>query len=266
MNEIVKEPVSQIAQSFRDRISSPLWGYVFFSWVSCNWTNILFVFMSKEDIETRIHAVLIQPDLWVNYFWTPLLIGVMLFVFMPFAQWGLSLCHNWISKKKKESDKLSALEKYQDDIDLADKKIEAENAESLSRQKENAKKDLVEARGQTRLSILNARKAKIDNSIEGLKNAFAESQKKLDEINYELKTIEDKVNSKLEQYQLASERVNAIAELYFTYENIESREGFVSFLNDIKEKKLIAPSFLSRRYDLMLDKELKNLDESKGNE
>lgn len=29
MNEIVKEPVSQIAQSFRDRISSPLWGYVF---------------------------------------------------------------------------------------------------------------------------------------------------------------------------------------------------------------------------------------------
>jgi uncharacterized coiled-coil protein SlyX len=125
---------------------------------------------------------------------------------------------------------------------------------------------LVEARGQTRLSILNARKAKIDNSIEGLKNAYAESQKKLDEINYELKTIEGKVNSKLEQYQSASERVNAIAELYFTYENIESREGFVSFLNDIKEKKLIAHSFLSRRYDLMLDKELKYLDGSKGNE
>ncbi len=266
MNEIVKEPVSQIAQSFRDRISSPLWGYVFFSWVSCNWTNILFVFMSKEDIETRIHTVLIQPNLWVNYFWTPLSIGVMLFVFMPFVQWGLSLCHNWVSKKKKESDILNALEKYQDDIDLADKKIEAENAENLSRQKENARNNLVEARGQTRLSILNARKAKIDNSIEGLKNAYAESQKKLDDINYQLKIIEGKVDSKLRQYQSASERVNAIAELYFTYENIESREGFVSFLKDIKDKNLIGNSFLSRRYDFMLEKELKYLDESKGNE
>ncbi|QIU90423.1 hypothetical protein [Yokenella regensburgei] len=266
MNEIVKEPVTQIAQSFRDRISSPLWGYVFFSWVSCNWTNILFIFMSKEDIESKIHTVLIQPNLWVNFFWIPVSIGVMLFVFVPFAQWGLSLCHNWISKKKKESDKLTALEKYQDDIDLADKKIEAENAENLSRQKENAKNDLVEARVQTRLSILKARKAKVDNSIEGHKKMYAESQRKLDEINYELKTIEDKVNSKLIQYQSASERVNAIAELYFTYEDIDSREGFVSFLKDIKDKNLIAHSFLSRRYDMMLETELKYLDERKGNE
>ncbi|MGG1905323.1 hypothetical protein ABFY47_24620 [Enterobacter ludwigii] len=266
MNEIVKEPVTQIAQSIRDRISSPLWGYVFFSWVSCNWTNILFIFMSKEDIETKIHTVLIQPNLWVNFFWIPVSIGVMLFVFVPFAQWGLSLCHNWISKRKKESDKLTALEKYQDDIDLADKKIEAENAENLSRQKENAKKNLIEARDQTRLSILNARKAKVDNSIEALKKMYAESQRKLDEINYELKIIEDKVNSKLAQYQSASERVNAIAELYSTYENIESREEFVSFLKDIKDKNLISHSFLSGKYDLMLENELKYFDEIKGNE
>jgi len=268
MNEIVKEPVSQIVQSFRDRISSPLWGYVFFSWASCNWTNILFIFMSKEDIETRIHKVLIQPDLWKNYFWVPISIGVMLFIFMPFAQWGLSLCHSWISKKKKEGDRKATFEKYQDDIDLADKKVEAENAESLSRQKENAKNNLVEARGQTRLSILNARKAKIDNSIEGLKNTYAESQRKLDDINFQLKIIEDKVNSKLIQHQSASERLNAIAELYFTYENIESREGFSSFLKDIKDKKLFGNSFLDRKYDLMLEKELekKNSDENDGNE
>lgn len=268
MNEIVKEPVNQIAQSFRDRISSPLWGYVFFSWVSCNWTNILFLFMSKENIETRIHAVLAQSNLWIDYFWIPISIGVTLFIGMPFVQWWLSLFHNWVSERKKESDKASALEKYQVEIDLADKKIEAENAENLSRQKENAKNNLVEARGRTRVSILNARKAKIDNSIEELKKTHAESQKKLDDVNFELKLIEGKVNSRLSQYQDLSERVNAIADLYFNYENIESREGFASFLKDIKDKKLIGNSYLSRRFDMMLEKELemKNSDEDNGDE
>ncbi|QHI89526.1 hypothetical protein [Klebsiella sp. MPUS7] len=272
MNEIVKEPVSQIAQSFRDRISSPLWGYVFFSWVSCNWTNILFLFMSKENIEARIHAVITQSNLWMDYFWIPIFIGVVLFIGMPFVQWWLSLFHNWVSEKKKESDKVSALEKYQIEIDLADKKVEAENAENLSRQKENSKSNLVEARGQTRVSILNARKAKIDNSIEELKKTYAESQKKLDDINFELKLTEDKVNSRLSQYQAASERVNAIADLYFNYENIESRDEFASFLKDIKDKKLIGHSFLSRRFDMMLEKEIemnnlgKDKDKGNGNE
>lgn len=30
MGEVTKEPVEQVKQAFKDRISSPLWGYVFF--------------------------------------------------------------------------------------------------------------------------------------------------------------------------------------------------------------------------------------------
>lgn len=29
MGEVTKEPVEQVKQAFKDRISSPLWGYVF---------------------------------------------------------------------------------------------------------------------------------------------------------------------------------------------------------------------------------------------
>lgn len=29
MSEITKEPVEQVKQAFKERISSPLWGYVF---------------------------------------------------------------------------------------------------------------------------------------------------------------------------------------------------------------------------------------------
>ncbi|HDG7923998.1 TPA: hypothetical protein PCK61_004370, partial [Klebsiella quasipneumoniae] len=51
MSEIEKEPVEQIKQVLKERISSPLWGYVFFAWLGFNWQNLARLFMSTKPVE-----------------------------------------------------------------------------------------------------------------------------------------------------------------------------------------------------------------------
>jgi len=139
MSEITKEPVEQIKQAFKDRVSIPLWGYVFFSWFGFNWQNIAKLFMSKREVEVRIIEITSQEWFFVHYIFFPVILGAVLAAVSPYLQQWLSIAHKRAEKKQREEIKQKIIDKYDDDIDIAGKKVEANKAHELAEEKENTK-------------------------------------------------------------------------------------------------------------------------------
>lgn len=136
MEEGLKKTISN---TINERLSSPLWGYIFFSWIGFNWQNIAKLFMSKKSVEDRIIEITSQDWMFFHYILAPVLLGCILAIASPYIHQYLSLTHKLANKKKRESDKDKIIEKYDDEIVIAEKKVAAEKAEELAKEKEKTK-------------------------------------------------------------------------------------------------------------------------------
>ncbi|WP_145031148.1 hypothetical protein [Pantoea ananatis] len=136
MDEGIKE---SITQAVKERLSSPLWGYIFFSWVGFNWKNLAILFMSNETVEERISKISAQEWFYLEYLFAPIILGVLLAILSPYFKQWLSATHRRAEQKQREGIKKKITNRYDDDIEIADKKIAAENAEKLAKEKENTK-------------------------------------------------------------------------------------------------------------------------------
>lgn len=136
MDEGIKE---SITQAVKERLSSPLWGYILFSWISINWKNLAILFMSDKTVEDRISEISTQEWFYLEYFFTPIIIGVLLAILSPYFKQWLSVTHKRAEENQRKGIKKKITDKYDDDIEIADKKVAAENAENLAKEKENTK-------------------------------------------------------------------------------------------------------------------------------
>lgn len=256
MSEIEKEPVEQIKQVLKERISSPLWGYVFFAWLGFNWQNLARLFMSSKPVEERIIEITSQKYFYLHFLGLPLLLGCALAALSPyFIQW-LSVAHKKANEKQRLMDKEKIINKYLDDADIIQERVKFENVEATFKEKERSNREITEARKQVRLSILEMRKAKIDKSRVALNNAYEDAQMRLYEKNSEIEDVEEKKRNLDLQYHSVAKKLNGIADVYFKYKDISSHDDFMSFLSDIKEKGLLTYQGKTGAYEMMQSKEL----------
>ncbi|HDU5042958.1 TPA: hypothetical protein RFU55_002345 [Klebsiella aerogenes] len=252
----MKEITDQVKYVIKERISRPLWGYIFATWLTFNWKNISILFMSKKDVESRITTIVSQDWFYCHYLALPIIFGVIIAAFSPyFSQW-LFLAHKKAQDNQRIMEKNRTIDKLNDEIAIVDKKVEAENAEALARENEKTKKELIEARRQNRLAILYARQAKIDKNTESLDKAYNDAQEKVFEMMNKLSSLEEKLSLKQQQFSNIATKLNELSDIYFRYNNISSKEEFDSFLNEIKTKNIIGNQYLSTSFDLMTTKEL----------
>ncbi len=173
MGEVTKEPVEQVKQAFKDRISSPLWGYVFFSWLGFNWQNIAKLFMSKREVEVRISEITSQEWFFVHYIVLPVIVGAALAAVSPYLQQWLSAAHKRAEKNQRADLKQKIIDKYDDDIDIAGKKVEANKAQELAEEKEHTK--VVQEQEKQKRAVLDT-------------NALEENLKQLEKRKYEIES------------------------------------------------------------------------------
>ncbi|CAI1847606.1 Uncharacterised protein [Serratia fonticola] len=144
--------VESVKKTLMDRINTPLFGFIFLSWIVFNWDNILFVLLSEVSIENRINAIKLANDFYFRGFIGPVLSGFILSIAFPYLQWIVSYFQRKSqkliddNKKQREIDECSVIkelakeraeaaaaiefEKAKNALALANKKMEAEMVEN----------------------------------------------------------------------------------------------------------------------------------------
>ncbi|HEJ7975202.1 TPA: hypothetical protein SMI30_003926 [Serratia marcescens] len=80
-----------VKKTLVDRINTPLFGFIVISWIMYNWSNILFVILSKLTIEQRLNALKAEGWLLLLYgLALPALTGFALSVVFPYLQLGVN--------------------------------------------------------------------------------------------------------------------------------------------------------------------------------
>lgn len=256
MSEIIKEPVEQIKQAFKERISSPLWGYVFFSWLGFNWENIAILFMSKKEIEARIASITSQDWFFVHYIVLPVIVGAALATISPYLQQWLSTAHKKAEETRKENNLAEELRLIDEDMVKKRKSIELANVEELTNKSEQAKIDRQDERNKNRLEFHKLRGVRISKSIDDTEKSFSNANDKLEDKLNEIKIADENYKIKMQTLDNLAEGLNKVAELYHAYRNINSREEFASFLSEIKKGDYFGSTQLDRKFQSMADKEI----------
>lgn len=136
MSESLKD---SIAEAVKERLSSPIWGYLLLSWIGFNWQNLVIIFMSEKTVEQRIIDITSKEWFYVNYLVAPIITGTLLVILSPYIQQLLSLTHKRAELRNREDIKRKVIDKYDDEIEISGKKIAASNAEKLAIEKEETK-------------------------------------------------------------------------------------------------------------------------------
>lgn len=131
MSDGLAESVKQV---LAERIKSPLWGFIILAWVWFNWPNLAMLFMSDSPVKFRIDYILSQKFFYLHFIISPILVGGLLAVVTPYAQWLLSKAHKWAEDRLRDNVFLIKSEDFKDSIKLSklrvqsDRAVEAENA------------------------------------------------------------------------------------------------------------------------------------------
>lgn len=256
MSDITKEPMEQVKQAFKDRISSPLWGYVFFSWLGFNWQNIARLFMSKKPVEERIVDITSQSWFIPHYIILPVVMGAILAALSPYLQEWLAAAHKRAEDKKNE--KILAEELRLIDVDML-KKEKLTKLSKVAEHTEQSEKEKLErqnARNESRIALIKLRETALTKSTQNIEKLYTESQIKLNSVLDEIKQAEEKYKIKIEAINNAAEALNKIAELYYKYDNLNTHEDFVKFIKEIKSKNLFGSAFLDNRFNSMVEREV----------
>lgn len=255
MSEIIKEPVEQIKQAFKERISSPLWGYVFFSWLGFNWQNIAKLFMSKREVEVRIAEITSQEWFFVHYIALPMIVGASLAASSPYLQQWLSTAHKKAEEKMNADNLTEELRLLDVDMVKKRKSIELANVEELTNKSEQAKVDRQDERNKNRLEFQKLRGVKISKAIDDIEKSFNNANDKLQDKLNEIKVADETYKLKMQTLENLAEGLNKVAELYHTYRDVNSREEFASFLSEIKKGDYFGSAQLDKKFGAMADRE-----------
>ncbi|MEL5557118.1 hypothetical protein [Serratia ureilytica] len=123
--------IESVKKTLMDRINTPLFGFIFISWVIFNWDNILFVMFSELTIEQRIKAIKLSPDLYSKGLLCPVSSGFLFSVAFPYLQWGVSFLQRKAQKLLDKNSEKRELAEYATIKALAKERAEANNAVAI---------------------------------------------------------------------------------------------------------------------------------------
>lgn len=123
-----------VKEAINKRLESPIFGFIFLSWVVANWDTILILAFSKETMEARIANIATQD---IYYYFRrvvlPVVSGIVLAVIYPYCHIIMDKLHNKAVKHKDKAQLETALRKLDEDIILSEKKAEADIADEKYR-------------------------------------------------------------------------------------------------------------------------------------
>lgn len=106
--------VDSTIQGLKERLSSPLWGYIILSWIGFNWKHIAVMCLSKAPVEVRIHQITASDFFYIRYLILPCLVGFVLSSIFPYinqaSMWLQSKALEMKVKRKVKADKLEEME------------------------------------------------------------------------------------------------------------------------------------------------------------
>ncbi|WP_338910056.1 hypothetical protein WDB99_18985 [Serratia marcescens] len=191
--------IESVKKTLMDRINTPLFGFIFLSWIVFNWDNILFVMLSDVSIEKRINAIKISGDFLFKGFLCPVSSGFLLSVAFPYLQWLVSFLQRFAqkliddNKKQRESDECAAIIALAQDRANADSAVESEKA-------------------RTALEIAEKNKAiaSVKYETEQMEKEYLELQENIAKGKVDLAKIEDKEVQVNIHIRMATERLEKL--------------------------------------------------------
>ncbi|MCH4995572.1 hypothetical protein [Pectobacterium carotovorum] len=169
-----------ITQAIKERLSSPLWGYILLSWAGFNWQNIAKLFMSQKTVEERITDIISQNWFYFHFLIAPIILGFSLAIISPYLKQWLSAAHKRADRKQREELKQKIIDKYDDDIAIVEKKVAANKAQELAEEKEHTK--VIQEQEKQKREVLNTESIEENlNQLEKKKYNLEVSIKELDE-------------------------------------------------------------------------------------
>lgn len=210
MSELLDTPLNAIKEAVVQRINTPIFGFVFISWVFSNWEAILYLSFSKYPIEYRIsHTTFL-------YIW-PIIAGVILAAIYPYTQFCIEWLHNKATELRYHNESLRKSYKIKDDEIVKDAEFEVKLNNNVRRiEKENKEKEL-ELQHKNEMH-------RIDNEhINGIKTL----QEKYKKIEFEINVLGNE-NNKLIQKQnnINQELINSFSYLKKTQILVEKIISF----------------------------------------
>ncbi|HBH6886400.1 hypothetical protein QO199_23210 [Serratia bockelmannii] len=210
--------IESVKKTLMDRINTPLFGFIFLSWIVFNWDNILFVMLSDASIEKRINAIKISGDFLFKGFLCPVSSGFLLSVAFPYLQWLVSFLQRFAqklidnNKKQRESDECAAIIALAKDRANADSAVESE-------------------RTRTALEIAEKKRsiASVEFNTEQMQKQYQELHENIEKGKGELAKIEDKQMQIDVNIRVSSESLQALKK-----QEEELKESFGSF-NEIRD-------------------------------
>ncbi|MGE6559590.1 hypothetical protein ACQKEC_14525 [Serratia marcescens] len=183
----MQELTDAVKKTLVDRINTPLFGFVILSWLSFNWPDIATLLLSKKDIQERINTINLNSDLLGHSLLYPLILGYLLSVIFPYAQWTVSYLQR-----------------------VAQRLLNSNN-ERIEQQEHNLTKKLAKLRAEAE-GALEIEKIEIKNTIADKEIAIAQKKANLAELNDAYADIQKKVSdaesnlNKLKQTTINLER------------------------------------------------------------
>jgi len=218
MDDGLKE---SITLALKDRLSNPLWGYILLSWTGFNWQNIAKLFMSKKTVEERITDIISQDWFYVHFLVAPLILGVVLAIISPYLKQWLSAAHKRADKKQREDLKQKIIDKYDDDIAIAEKKVEANKAQELAEEKEHTK--VIQEQEKQKREVLDTKT---------LEENFKQLEKRRYGIESSIKKLEEQGEKIQKENDFWRNRVFKIIKLVNGFNNVSDSRS----LNSIKDE------------------------------
>ncbi|EMF5211530.1 hypothetical protein [Enterobacter roggenkampii] len=253
MGESAGESLKQVLE---DRLKNPLWGFIILAWVWFNWPNIAMLFMSDEPVKLRIDYILNQEHFYLAYIVRPFVIGALLAIVSPYAQWLLSKAHKWADDRYSDNIFQGKERVYQDDIKLSKLKVQSLLAEQAETARINADIQADTERGKREQLIteeLESQKKVLEEKIELLSKKFEEEQLELEEVIKEKQKLQDlavqvstllEKSLRLENSNSVAQLVDEISDLFTVAEFEESEERNASKVT--RKKRLTVAELLER--------------------
>lgn len=252
MDELKKSLENAILKRF----DSPLFGFIFLSWLATNWSNIFFLFLSKRTIEERIHALtnLSLVD-YLQYLFLPIFIGIALAIIYPYAQIWLENLQRKAIKIRVEEDKARSKVAYEMVIELSDLKARAESATEDANKKIQNEKEIIQKKQDVEIELIEIKKladeevinqeketkikneqeqqlivsSRIDELVKGVADLKSELSRLDSSVNYKKRELEG-VNK---EYDLTVSSLLQVIEKVKSYNTISNSKGLHDVTKEI---------------------------------
>ncbi|CAI1919169.1 hypothetical protein [Serratia plymuthica] len=219
--------IESVKKTLMDRINTPLFGFIFLSWVVFNWDNILFVMFSEVSIEKRINAVKVSSDFYFRGFLCPITSGFLLSVAFPYLQWSVSFLQRKAQRLLDSNSEKRELAEYAAIKSLATQRAEANNAVAFA-----------EAAAALTAAEKNKQAAQTESDAESIREAYKTVQDNVTKATNELSGILSNIENQKEKESFLKAKIGDLES------KISQAQNKLEALGDVDELKKEVSKYL----------------------